>query len=138
MSPYINAAKQQIRDIVADIKEAFLNESQVRIAVVSYKDHSDSPNIQFLDFTTSADEVSRFLNTLSATGGADAPEDVLGGIQKALQASWKQQTRCLVHIADAPAHGSSLHDMGAGSDSYYTTGSEPHGLTYEPLLTKLC
>jgi hypothetical protein len=137
MSPYINAAKQQVRDIVADIKEAFLNESQVRIAVVSYKDHGDSPNIEFLDFTTSADGVSRFLDTISARGGADTPEDVLGGIQKALQASWKQQTRCLVHIADAPAHGSSLHDLGAGSDSYYSLGSEPHGLTYEPLLRKL-
>ena len=33
MTPYINAAKEQVKEIVADVKKAFFNESQVRIAV---------------------------------------------------------------------------------------------------------
>ena len=79
MGPYIQSARQQVRSILNDMSEAFLNESTIRVAVVGYKDHGDMPNIQFLDFTLSVDEVSRFLDTLLATGGWDTPEDVLGG-----------------------------------------------------------
>ncbi|KAE8449592.1 hypothetical protein EG329_007922 [Mollisiaceae sp. DMI_Dod_QoI] len=139
MQSYINAAKEQVKSIVRDIKESFLNESEVRVAVVSYKDHGDQPNIEFLDFTPSSDHVFDFLGRLSASGGADAAEDVLGGIHQALNLSWKQQTRCIIHIADAPPHGAGVlndfsHD---GWDSYPSPGSEPHGFTYKPLLEQL-
>ncbi|KIX06615.1 uncharacterized protein Z518_04591 [Rhinocladiella mackenziei CBS 650.93] len=138
MYDYINAAKEQVKSIVADIKKTFFNEPDVRVAVVSYKDHCDHPNIEFLDFTPSTDQVFKFLSRLNATGGADAPEDVLGGVHQALNASWKQQTRCIIHIADAPPHGAGvLNDLGAGSDDYPHPGSEPHGLTYKPLLKQL-
>jgi hypothetical protein len=138
MYSYIDAAKKQVKSIVKEIKESFLNESEVRIAVVGYKDHGDYPNIEFLDFTLSADRVFDFLGRLNASGGADLPEDVLGGMNQALNASWKQQTRCIIHIADAPPHGAGvLHDLGSISDSYPSPGSEPHGLTYEPLLKQL-
>ena len=137
MASYINAAKTQVKSIMDDIKEAFLNEAEVRIAVVGYKDHSDSPNIEFLDFTTSSDNVRSFLDKLRATGGADLPEDVLGGLQKAIGATWKHQTRCIIHIADAPPHGCTLHDLGDLGDTYSLPGSEPHGLTHAPLLTQM-
>ncbi|KAK2604002.1 hypothetical protein QQS21_003838 [Conoideocrella luteorostrata] len=137
MSSYIEAAKHQVRSIVSQIKDAFLNESSVRIAVVGYKDHDDDPNIEFLDFTTSVADVHDFLSTLSASGGSDMPEDVLGGIKQAINASWQQQTRCLVHIADAPPHGHTLHDFKEKDDYYYRTASEPHGLTHENLLEQL-
>jgi hypothetical protein len=137
MTPYIDAVKQQVRSIVADIQEAFFDESTVWIAVVSYRDHSHHPNIEFLDFTTSVDEVSDFLDRISARREAGTPGDVLGGIHQALQASWNQQTRCLIHITDSPSHGSSLHDLPPSHDSYYSVGSEPHGLTYERLLKRL-
>ena len=137
MCSYINAAKDQVKSIVDDIKTSFLNESNVRVAVVGYKDHTDSPNVQFLDFTPSAEQVRQFLDRLDANGGGDLPEDVLGGVHRALNASWKQQTRCIIHIADAPPHGRSLHDLDAREDRYPNPGSEPHGLTYEPLLAQL-
>lgn len=138
MYSYINAAKEQVKSIVDDIKNSFLNESEVRVSVVSYKDHGDHPNIEFLDFTPSADQVFEFLGRLNADGGADAPEDVLGGVYQALNVSWKQQTRCIIHIADAPPHGAGvLHDFCYSSDHYPHPGSEPHGLTYEPLLKQL-
>ena len=138
MFSYINAAKEQVKSIVDDIKKSFLNESEVRVSVVSYKDHGDYPNIEFLDFTPSADQVFEFLGRLNASGGADTPEDVLGGVYQALNASWKQQTCCIIHIADAPPHGAGvLHDLGDSEDYYPHPGSEPHGLTYEPLLKQL-
>ncbi|KAJ7486421.1 hypothetical protein B0H11DRAFT_1805854, partial [Mycena galericulata] len=135
MGGSIDAAKEQVKSIVNDIKLAFLNEADVHIAVVGYKDHADSPNIQFLDFTESAERVRSFLTQLTAIGGDDTPEDVLGGLQQALNATWKHQTQCIIHIADAPPHGRTLNDMADTSDdSYPNPGSEPHGLTHEPLL----
>ncbi|KAH6713172.1 elongation factor-2 kinase EFK-1B isoform [Leptodontidium sp. MPI-SDFR-AT-0119] len=138
MYSYIAAAKKQVQSIVSDIKATFFNEAEVRVAVVSYKDHSDNPNVEFLDFTPSAEQVSQFLGRLNAYGGRDTPEDVLGGINQALNASWKQQTKCIIHIADAPPHGAGvLHDLGRMGDDYPSPGSEPHKLTYEPLVKKL-
>lgn len=137
MTSYISAAKKQVISIMKNIKTVFLNEADVRMAVVGYKDHYDSPNIEFLDFTPSADKVHSFLNQLRATGGGDAPEDVLGGIKHALNASWKQQTRCIIHIADAPPHGRNLQVGTDLTDSFPEPGSEPHGLTYEPLLKQM-
>ncbi|KAI0835912.1 hypothetical protein F5Y06DRAFT_274734 [Hypoxylon sp. FL0890] len=137
MAGYINAAKEQVRSIMSDIKEAFLNEAEVRIAVVGYKDHRDTLNIQFLDFTRSADRVRQFLNQLEATGGGDKPEDVLGGVRQAINASWYYQSRCIVHIADSPPHGRTLHDLRDDLDDYIKPGSEPHGLLYESLLRQL-
>jgi hypothetical protein len=137
MHSHIKAAKDQVRSIMNDIKVAFLNEAEVRIAIVGYKDHGDVPNIQFLDFTPNVDRVHAFLNTLTATGGGDEPEDVLGGLRQALNASWKQQTRCIVHIADAPPHGRTLQNKPCSDDRYPNPGSEPHGLTHEPLLKQM-
>jgi hypothetical protein len=136
MQGSIDAAKEQVKSIVNDIKLAFLNEADVRIAVVGYKDHEDAPNIQFLDFTDSAERVHSFLTELTAIGGGDAPEDVLGGLRQALNATWMHQTRCIIHIADAPPHGRTLNDMADG-DNYPNPGGEPHGLTYEPLLKQM-
>ncbi|KIW03287.1 uncharacterized protein PV09_05500 [Verruconis gallopava] len=137
MAEHIDAAKTQVKDIVRDIKAAFLEEAEVRISVVGYKDHMNNPNIEFLDFTTEVDRVHSFINGLRATGGDDAPEDMLGGINGALNATWKNATRCIIHIADAPPHGRDSHDMGDSSDKFAEPGSEPHGLTYAPLINRM-
>ncbi|EMC99227.1 hypothetical protein BAUCODRAFT_146198 [Baudoinia panamericana UAMH 10762] len=137
MGPYIEAAKEQVKAIVADVKKAFLDEAEVRVAVVSYKDYGVTPNIEFLDFTSSADQVREFLDCLCLDWGRDWPEDVLGGLQQAVNASWKHQTRCIVHIGDSPPHGRTLHDGQESDDRYYHTESEPCGLTHGPLLRKL-
>ena len=144
MGPYIDGARDQVKDIVADIKKTFLNEADVRISVVSYKDHQFVPDLitQCLDFTTSTDDVYEFLDGLTAGGATtttalDWCENALGGIKQALNASWKQETRCIIHIADAPPHGHDLHDYAEKSDQYYKPGSEPHGLLYAPLLQQV-
>lgn len=137
MTQHIQAAKDQVVSIVNNIEVAFLNQAEVRMAVVGYKDHQDTPNIQFLDFTPSTNRVRSFVGELTATGGDDEPEDVLGGISQALNASWTHQTRCIMHIADAPPHGRTLQDPSCRYDSYPNPGSEPHSLTYKPLLKQM-
>ncbi|CAI6091592.1 unnamed protein product [Clonostachys chloroleuca] len=80
MDAYMNEAKEQVRSIISEIREAFFGEAEVRISIVSYKDHGDEPNIQWLDFTPDADAARAFLENLYAEGGGDPLEDVLGGI----------------------------------------------------------
>ncbi|OAQ98531.1 hypothetical protein LLEC1_02776 [Akanthomyces lecanii] len=137
MQPYISAAKEQVISIMKDIKSAFFNKADVRMAVVSYKDHCDGAHLQLIDFTSDVKQVTSFLGTLTAEGGGDFPEDVLGGLQQALIASWKHPTRCIIHICDAPPHGRNLHDLDNGDDQYIQPGSEPHGLTHGPMLQLL-
>ncbi|KAL7940093.1 hypothetical protein V8C42DRAFT_356477 [Trichoderma barbatum] len=117
-TPYIEAAKGQVKSIINEINMTFFNEASIRIAIVGYKDHRDSCNT--LDFFT-----------------LETDQDVLGGIRQSLNAKWKLPTRCIIHIASAPPHGSTLHDLGSGSDTYANPGSEPHHLTHETLLKQM-
>ncbi|EGO60322.1 hypothetical protein NEUTE1DRAFT_34830 [Neurospora tetrasperma FGSC 2508] len=139
MRPYIESAKSQVRSILDDINRFFLNQAEVRAAVVGYKDHEAVPKIEFLDFTRSVKKVRSFLNTLNASAfaGDDFAEDVLGALHQALAATWKHQTRVVLHIADAPPHGRTLHDLSDKRDRYPNPGSEPHGLTYQPILKRM-
>lgn len=81
--------------------------------------------------------MKQFLGSIGTGWGKDFPEDVLGGIRQAINASWGQKTRCIVHIGDAPPHGRNLHDLGDRNDDYPEPGSEPHSLTYERLIKQL-
>ncbi|ORY14955.1 hypothetical protein BCR34DRAFT_672355 [Clohesyomyces aquaticus] len=139
MQPHIDAAKDQVRSILKDIEESFYMEAEVRMAVVGYKDHDDIPSIQFLDFTPNVDHVRSAIDDLVAEGGDDIPEDVLGGLRQALHTSWKNKTRCIIHIADAPPHGRTLQNTipNQRRDNYPEPGSEPHGLTHEALLHQM-
>ncbi len=72
---------------------------------------------------------------VQARDGADAPEDVHGALHRALQMDWGvggSMTRVLVHIADAPCHGTKYH---ACADDY--PGGDPHGLQSQELLLGL-
>ncbi|KAJ3571557.1 hypothetical protein NPX13_g5333 [Xylaria arbuscula] len=121
MQAYITTVKEQVLNIVEDAKRAFLNQSHTEV----------------FDFTPDIDRVKEFVGSLRAEGGRDTPEDVLGGIQKAINASWQQKTRCMIHIADAPPHGRGLHDLSDNQDDYSEPGSEPHSLTYRPLIQRM-
>ncbi|KAL2689063.1 hypothetical protein Neosp_003114 [[Neocosmospora] mangrovei] len=137
MHPYIDAAKNQVISIMNDINAAFFKKAEVRMAVVGYKDHGDSHHIQGLDFTSDPSQVHSFLTTLVASGGGDIPEDVLGGLSQATEASWNLANRCIIHITDAPPHGCTLHDLDDVDDRFHQPGSEPHRLTHEVVLKGL-
>ena len=44
-------------------------------------------------------------------GGGDAAEDVFSGIEAAQALKWQAGSRILVHVTDAPCHGSEFHTM---------------------------
>jgi len=65
---------------------------------------------------------------MTATGGGDTCEDVAGALKVAsgAQMGWSRSNRCVIHFLDAPPHGSSYHDLGAGGDNHLGVGE---GLT---------
>jgi hypothetical protein len=66
------------------------------------------------------------VNGIAASGGGDAPEDIAGAFDKIAEMEWKSRTKLIIHIADAPCHGSQYHGLG---DSY--PAGDPHGLVPE-------
>lgn len=117
MSSYIEATKESIKNIVRRVSRT--NQGlKLRIAVVGYRDISDSNRFEMLDFTTCTKTFEEFVGHLKANGGGDAPEDIAGAFQKANSLSWTQTSRVTFLIADAPCHGSEFHRF---DDSY------PHG-----------
>eukprot|EP00438_Fugacium_kawagutii_P032388 Skav234891 [mRNA] locus=scaffold840:580054:586168:- [translate_table: standard] len=91
---------------------------RVRFGFVAYRDYMDGAgHLQHCDFTEDVDSVKGFIGGLSATGGGDGPEDVVGGLRVAAETlTWTAQHRTVFLFADAPNHGHLLHD-GSG-DSY--------------------
>ena len=68
---------------------------------------------------------------MQAFGGGDGPEDIVGGFQKTLNLSWQSSSRIVMHVADAPCHGTQYHSM---HDDY--PSGDPTGISPESLLSK--
>jgi len=99
MKPWIDAAKATIQDMIRA-----LDERQKRVAFVAYRDFANGLPEAF-DFSSDMNTVVGFIHKQRATGGADFPEDVAGGLHAALGLSWAAETRSVVLVADAPCHG---------------------------------
>lgn len=79
----------------------------MRVGFVGYRDHSDGlARIVSIDLTEDTAAVVNFLNTVAATGGLDECEDIFGGLETVLSLGWKHPNRILIHVGDAPQHGS--------------------------------
>jgi len=131
MGPHIEAVKKNIKDIVRQIMRTNGN-LKIRLAMVGYRDFCDGKDrLETLDFVSSVDSFEHFVNKLVAKGGGDTPEDMAGAFEKALHLSWKNPTRVVFLIADAPCHGTQFHSY---SDDY-PNGSP--GVNIKSVLKKL-
>ena len=46
------------------------------------------------------------MDSIEADGGEDVCEDIFGGLERVIELKWENSIRVLIHIGDAPAHGS--------------------------------
>jgi hypothetical protein len=76
------------------------------VAFVGYRDYDDEKRIERLDFTEDTSAVINFMNNVEAVGGGDTCEDVFGGLDVVRNLTWSSPNRVLIHVADAPPHGS--------------------------------
>jgi len=141
MSPWIDAAKEQIKGIVGDIvprinKEHKAINISLRLAMMVYRDREDPVQYDPLDFVTDAQQLYAHLSKQRAEGGDDGPECVLGALSRAADLDgWESTLKFLVLIADAPSHGRECTD---DPDDRFPDGDpdEPH-LTVDAVMRKI-
>ena len=135
MSPYINNVKLGIEHVVESITNMF--ENKMKVAFVGYRDYRDGrKKIQCFQFTESIANFKKNVSKISAAGGDDFTEDVLGGLEAAIRKlRWTSKNKVLFHIADAPQHGGRFHNLGKEADDYFD--KQPPGLSIEYLIKEI-
>ena len=111
MGPWIHQAKTKMSDMVGDIRSEHPN-AIVQTAFVGYRDYGDQEKLIVHDFQD-PQTLMRNIRNVEALGGDDQAEDVLNGLERALRSvEWANaDVKCLIHIADAPAHGLWFHSI---------------------------
>ena len=75
---------------------------------IFYRDPVDvmSDKNDYINLTDNIESFKSFISTMKPTGGGDGPEDWVGAYKIALNnVSWRNGVKCIIHIADAGAHG---------------------------------
>ncbi|KAF0426412.1 kinase-like protein [Gigaspora margarita] len=135
MESHITAAKDHILKVAAYVNQ---NNSNIKFCVgfCGYRDYSDDINehLQIFDFTNSYEKFKTYITSkVTAKGGDDIPEDVLGGLNAAItRMTWSNATRILIHIGDAPPHG---RNYTRDYDKY--PKGDPKGLTAKRVLRRM-
>lgn len=109
MSKKIQAAKEKIIEIQSRIMGCLGVGGNLRFSVVGYRDYNygDGQRFEILPFTGDVKKVESFLSKLEALRGAESDlcEDVIGGLDHAMQLEWKARTRIMYLVSDFPPHG---------------------------------
>ena len=133
MARFLEEAKTVIHRVTSKLASQFKN-LKLRFSFVGYRDIDDGDNrVTVMNFSQNADDFKKFVSAIRANGGADECEDVFGGLEQVIKLEWQHMSRVLLHIGDAPCHGSRFH-VGAG-DSY--PRGDPRELKIENLLKRL-
>ena len=106
----IEGAKEKITEIQRRICKTVGVGATVRMAVVAYRDYKSSHPLEVQEFTEDVEKVLRFLQTLRVEFGHDSCEDVIGGLQRAVQLQWEAKTRIMYLMSDSPPHGRRFYD----------------------------
>lgn len=117
MGSWMSAAQDHLTDIVRQLQ----TETQVaaiRVAFVGYRDWRDHDRVVTKDFCSMSEveQVVQFIHSQHPSGGNDAPEDVISGMEAATRLDWQGHIRLVVHVADACAHG--YTDRGNADDNF--------------------
>lgn len=135
MASHIEAVKRHTVEIVHQVRSSGCKVAG--LSFVGYKDWCDGPShFEVLDFGGSIPDFEKFVGRIHATGGGDAPEDVVGGLYKAIGLNWPRESGCrvLFHIGDAPPHGRN----GGGGEHYHNhLDSFPDGHSEDVPLDRL-
>ncbi|KAI1695514.1 alpha-kinase family domain-containing protein [Ditylenchus destructor] len=147
MRNHIDGIRNSIFKIVEKLTEkhvTFAGHSaiakKISLAFVGYRDSGLKNPFELLPFTESVEDFRQFCSKIDAYG---APEDVFGGLEKAIfDLNWSDISMCtkiIFHIADDPCHGKKYHSSDYPRSRYsniYPNG-DPNGRTAESLFNAL-
>ena len=108
MGNYLAAAREQCISISDQLRKE-LPQFDFNFGAVFYRDPIDCPGEKNHTYSLKSDVnlLKMEIGKETASGGGDGPEDWVGGYDLALNnIAWRNGTRLIIHIADAPAHGS--------------------------------
>jgi hypothetical protein len=114
MASSIAGAHRKASDLAVELRNTN-PDVDFRFGCICYRDPVDSPSDvhQVHDLNDDVESLIGFLSTIQATGGGDGPEDWVGAYEIALKhIHWRSGAKTIVHIADAPAHGSAFGGPG--------------------------
>ena len=108
MGDYLKAAKDQCINISKELRK-ILPKFDFQFGAIFYRDPKDKPGEKSPVFPLRKNVVllKRDIEPERANGGGDDEEDWVNAYDMALNnIAWRNGTRLIIHIADAPAHGS--------------------------------
>lgn len=106
MESWIDAAADRCINISDELKLKFPH-LEFYFGGIFYRDPIDSKEDihEVFDLTNDIMELKNNFKNIRARGGGDEPEDWAGAYEKAINSiNWKDGTKLIIHIADAPAH----------------------------------
>ncbi|MHB1151108.1 MAG: VWA domain-containing protein [Eubacteriales bacterium] len=125
MDSIIDMVKQNALNFYTDVSEAMTAKRKtidtLRIKVISYKDYiadgvNAMLNTSFFALPAESDEFCACVNSITAEGGGDDPEDGLEAVAYAIRSQWntegKKRRQIVVVWSDAPTH-----ELGYGASS---------------------
>ena len=126
MSSWIVRSKDTLKEIIDSVKSQ--NPAlKVRVAFVGYRDIRETHRFSIQEFSEDIELVKKFISSTQAEGGADMPEDVQGGFNKALNLKWMDHSiKQAFMICDAPGHGEDINGFKGFFGDDYPNGS-PEG-----------
>jgi hypothetical protein len=132
MSSWIDEVKKATSRIVNEAKSMNGNRT-VRVSFVRYTDVDQGSNaVSSFDFSEDVREFEKFVAGIKAEGGGDTAEDIMPGLDQVFKLKWKpHSTKVLIHIADAPCHGSAYHN------GVIDSRSSDSGTSHEARLSRL-
>jgi hypothetical protein len=122
MRPWLEEAKHRIGSLVEEIPKTVKSikgkDVVLRFAFVAYRDLPEHPVV--CDFETDISRIKEKIFAINAGGGGDIPEDVHGALEAVRMLAWAEAgQKILVHILDAPPHGSAFHDLRPEDDERF-------------------
>ena len=106
MANWIGAAHDRCINISEELKEKFPY-LDFYFGGIFYRDPIDSKTDkhEVFDLTNDMESLKGNFNLIKADGGGDEEEDWVGAYEKSINSiNWKDGTKLIIHIADAPAH----------------------------------
>lgn len=115
MASWLTQAKKHIQAMIQSVNEK-TQFKKVRFALVPYRDHGRAGMghngyvVQEYDFTESVSQMQKYVDSLQAGGGDDAPEAMSCGLATAANLTWNDQAmRLIIHVGDEKPHGCCPH-----------------------------
>lgn len=133
----INMVKQNALNFYADLTAAMSNKHkyvyQLRVRIVAFRDYlADGENAMLVtDFFMLPQQAAEFeacVNSITADGGGDIPEDGLEALAYAIKSKWNNNTAKKRHVIVVWTDAST-HDLGYGKGSRYYPNGMPQSMS---------